>query len=652
MKRPNATPEQLLQLEQALPDSPHYERSFMHRDTISCIKFSRPTNFLLSASIDGHVKFWKKKDKDLATASDPSSRSDKVSLQQKAQLAQESSRDLTFLGESIEFVKQYRSHVGSVDILALSNDHLIACSACTKEKSLKIYDVPNFDMISIHKFEHINPIRCVFAYQSVVDRKYVIGADQVSGTLEYLDTETYKYETETRDVGNDGSITKEVKSMDNFIKISESVITAMLFHAEDDTLVLFHLNGAINFFDTERRELSKVKVKNHPDWYNLQKEGTFAMSADQNEAGDKLAVYCADQTVRIFSYNTGKQLMKITEDIEAMTIQQEKHQVIGPMEFQQRITHEKKLHKEIEELRAENKYLSLNMCSEVKFFNLDGDILIYPTMLGVRTFSLKYRTILGTKPTGVADNMRLFQIACAFAPLRTAKKVTSLDTLCSESGGQTAAISDPLVFATSLRRNRFYIYSQRETSDKERDIFNEKPTAEEMLAAQKGEETKRIGDEATLHTSFGDISIKLFGNECPKTVENFTVHARDGYFNGMIFHRVIKNFMIQTGCPLGNGRGGESIWGGDFEDEFNASLKHDKPYTVSMANAGPNTNGSQFFITVVPTPYLDDKHTVFGRVIKGMNVVQDISQAKTINKIDKPYDEIRLVSVTVKLRKF
>lgn len=101
----------------------------------------------------------------------------------------------------------------------------------------------------------------------------------------------------------------------------------------------------------------------------------------------------------------------------------------------------------------------------------------------------------------------------------------------------------------------------------------------------------------------GDIFIILFPEECPKTCENFLTHAKNGYYNSVIFHRVIKGFMVQTGDPLGDGTGGESIWGSHFEDEFSANLNHEKPFMVSMANAGPNTNGSQFFITTAPATW-------------------------------------------------
>ncbi len=124
--------------------------------------------------------------------------------------------------------------------------------------------------------------------------------------------------------------------------------------------------------------------------------------------------------------------------------------------------------------------------------------------------------------------------------------------------------------------------------------------------------------EATLHSTMGDIKLNLFASEVPNTVNNFVFLARNGFYDGTIFHRVIANFMIQGGDPTGTGRGGP---GYKFRDEFSPKLKHDRAGVLSMANSGPNTNGSQFFITHVPTPWLDNKHSIFGEVIDGMDVV-------------------------------
>lgn len=128
---------------------------------------------------------------------------------------------------------------------------------------------------------------------------------------------------------------------------------------------------------------------------------------------------------------------------------------------------------------------------------------------------------------------------------------------------------------------------------------------------------------ATLHTDKGDIVIQLYADKTPKTVNNFVFLARQGFYNGTIFHRVINNFMVQGGDPTGTGMGGP---GYRFADEFDRTLKHDKPGVLSMANAGPGTNGSQFFITHVPTPWLDGKHSVFGQVTQGMDVVMAIPE--------------------------
>lgn len=180
---------------------------------------------------------------------------------------------------------------------------------------------------------------------------------------------------------------------------------------------------------------------------------------------------------------------------------------------------------------------------------------------------------------------------------------------------------------------------------------------------------------AVMKTNMGTVKIKLFPNEAPKTVENFVTHAKNGYYNNLIFHRVIKNFMIQGGDPTGTGMGGESIWGKKFADEFDLNL-HNLRGALSMANAGPNTNGSQFFIVqsnTIPdgmaeqmeempkafpadivaaykelggTPWLDFRHTVFGQVVEGMDVVDSIA-AVEVGASDKPLKDVVIEEIEI-----
>lgn len=138
-----------------------------------------------------------------------------------------------------------------------------------------------------------------------------------------------------------------------------------------------------------------------------------------------------------------------------------------------------------------------------------------------------------------------------------------------------------------------------------------------------------MGAEVVFETTQGKIVFALKPDIAPKACENFTSLVKKGYYDGIVFHRVIKNFMIQGGDPTGTGRGGESIYGKAFEDEFKPNVTFDKAGILAMANAGRNTNGSQFFITTVPTPWLNGRHTIFGEVIEGMDVVRKIENTPT-----------------------
>jgi len=164
---------------------------------------------------------------------------------------------------------------------------------------------------------------------------------------------------------------------------------------------------------------------------------------------------------------------------------------------------------------------------------------------------------------------------------------------------------------------------------------------------------------AVFTTSEGTFKVRLFDQEVPNTVANFTglaegtkefIDPKTGqrtkrpFFDGLVFHRVIDGFMIQGGCPLGTGTGGP---GYKFGDEFNAKLRHSKPGVLSMANAGPNTNGSQFFVTLAATPWLDNKHSVFGEVVDGMDVVERIGSSPTSKPADRPLKPITIKTVRI-----
>lgn len=151
-----------------------------------------------------------------------------------------------------------------------------------------------------------------------------------------------------------------------------------------------------------------------------------------------------------------------------------------------------------------------------------------------------------------------------------------------------------------------------------------------------------------IETNQGTFEVALRPDIAPKASENFLKHAEAGYYNGLIFHRVIKGFMIQGGDPTGTGRGGQSIWKAPFEDEFSDTAKFDRPGLLAMANSGPKTNGSQFFITTAKTPWLNNKHTIFGEVVKGYDEVIKKIEAQPTGPGDRPAEEVKILRITVK----
>lgn len=168
-----------------------------------------------------------------------------------------------------------------------------------------------------------------------------------------------------------------------------------------------------------------------------------------------------------------------------------------------------------------------------------------------------------------------------------------------------------------------------------------------LMSAQAQETDPVKNPVVVFETNLGNIELTLMPDVAPKTCENFLGLIGKHYYDGIIFHRVIKNFMLQGGDPTGTGTGGESIWGKSFGDEFNPTVKFDKPGVLAMANRGPNTNGSQFFITTAATPWLHMRHTIFGTVTSGYEIVKKIESVQT-GAADRPVETVKILKAYVK----
>ena len=196
----------------------------------------------------------------------------------------------------------------------------------------------------------------------------------------------------------------------------------------------------------------------------------------------------------------------------------------------------------------------------------------------------------------------------------------------------------------SLFLGLFLLCLVKMTAAEEQAVVNSVASSNEAVkTAQPSEPIKGDIVKIKIETTLGTIEADLFAKEAPKTVENFVKLAKSGFYDGIIFHRVIPGFMIQTGDPTGTGRGDP---GYKFNDEFSPNLRHDKPGVFSMANSGPNTNGSQFFITEVPTPWLDNRHSIFGQVTNGMEIVHAIANVPR-GRSDKPLEKVAMTKVSV-----
>ncbi|VDL80938.1 unnamed protein product [Nippostrongylus brasiliensis] len=586
----------------SIPSATQYEKSFMHRDIITHV-IATETDFIITASCDGHLKFWKKK-----------------------------------YAEGIEFVKHFRCHLAAFSHLCTNFNGTLLATVCQQDKNVKVFDVENFDMINILKFDFA-PRRACWVHQ---------GADAVN-FLAVCDSESGKI------VIVDGKGTSE--ALHTLENLHYSPVRQIEYNHVMDIIISIDDTGMIEYWSGAKREFKiaenvKFKYKTETDLYEFIKAKTVPVSLAINPKGTMFATYGEDRRIRIFSLPTGKLLKTIDETLSRYQSEAKEQRSYGlqNMEWNRRVALEKEMDKD-----KANAFKNIKLC-----WDYSGYFVLYPSPVGIKVYNAYTDCVV--REIGKEETMRLIAVSlCRSVPDIRARLQGAAATIETEAADNPnlnkITDPDPIMVCCALKKNRFYLFTNTEPystdeSDESavsRDVFNERPRKEDQLTAvEQEEETVHTTEEAILHTTMGDIRIRLFPNECPRTVENFSTHARRGYYNGLTFHRVIKSFMIQTGDPTGKGTGGQSIWGADFEDEFHPRLRHDKPFKVSMANAGPNSNGSQFFITVCPAEWLDGKNTIFGEVTDGMNVVQKINQVPTFEKSGRPRSEITIMSITLK----
>lgn len=579
-----------------LPSNPVYHRSYMHRSVVTHVSVT-PTTIIV-ASADGRVTFWNRDLRD-SPSELPRDSQEGRSVQKPTEA---SSKPIT-----LTFIKSFQAHRGRLSVLHVTSGNDICLTLSDLDSTLKLFNVHTYDMSQFAQLSFTpacslctisNPDRVVIPFRDEPVLAVILLHD-ISAAPRHFSIPLK-------------SQLSQVAYVPKFSALILCDIASVLSYAaaplhqhcvetsDDDVDETRNKTSACNPspHDTLSLRVPHVtfRTRLHTDLYTHAKAHTKITCIAVSPTGAAFATTSLDCRVRIFDFLTGR-LRRVFD--ETPPILQSRPSSIPSGQFVRRLAREKQLQADRDALSQVN-----------IVWDESGSFLLYATVLGIKVVHIATNhvsTILGLQESAV--RFTCIGVAHAIA--------TAVDDT-SQSGTQLDSIT-PLLVASAFESERIFLFgSGTSIQEESRDVCNEKPMARKFASvSDAGKNTRAAGNGsnlpswATLHTTVGDISIELFRSSAPRTVENFSTHARNGYFNGVPFHRVIKSFMIQTGDPEGDGTGGESIWGGEFDDEIDNTLRHD-PGTVSMANAGPNTNGSQFFIVCGPSSHLDGKHTIFG----------------------------------------
>ena len=520
----------------ALPTSQRYYKSLMHREQLCFTTLTPHTDFLITSSIDGVVKFWKK----------------------------------DFGG--IEFVKEFKAHTAEIRSVNVSADGRSFATAGA-DNTVKIFDVVTFDLLAMLSLDY-NPKAVCWIHGRGASFPQLAVSSEDNGWIRIYD-------------GRGDNL----EPLETLKSIHRAPVSLMAYNNAYDCVVSVDQGGMVEYWrpsGTFEKPDNVWSLKSSTNLFEFKKSKCVPSSITISPTGKQFATYSfPDRKIRVFEFATGKLYRTYDESIETITTMQQAGtavQHLEDMEFGRRIGIERDLDQP--SIRSR-----LNV-----IFDETSNFILYGSMYGVKVINTLTNKLV--KLYGQEEPFRPLWLSL-YQGQPEKKGVVTVEMAASENPLlQEAEARDAMLVTTGSGKVRFYMYTNDSNASKsDRDVHNEKPRNTGANKANNEKALQATGSTATLHTTYGDITIRLFPDAALKAVENFVTHARNGYYNNVIFHRVIRKFMIQTGDPLGDGTGGESIWGKGFEDEFSPSLRHDKPYMVSMANAGPVTNGSQFFVT-------------------------------------------------------
>jgi peptidylprolyl isomerase domain and WD repeat-containing protein 1 len=488
----------------------------------------------------------------------------------------------------LEFVKGITAQDGAFHSCSVSPDGDLLATG-SRNGRVSVFDICSFSLAS--KFDFRTPLRVTLCF---------VGAGPI-GRLAVAfsgDPAVRIVDALEQPPGDAAPATLRLLS-----GIHRSPTSCMQFIDEWRAVVSCDCDGLLEFWRPDGREPPfAYTLKTDTDLYLMAQASLAAVSVAASRT--HIAVCCSDWAVRVFDIASGRLVRMIPDDLG-----RDDCFGIDADEFAARAAAER-------EYRRANSYFAVA-------FDETGETLVVPSIVGIKFIALTSGALVRVIGR-VEKNERFNSVALL------------------QAGGV------PMAAATAFERQRFYLFTNRAPESAKRDVFNERAAKERLVQTIKPRKagTAAWPAVATLHTTMGSIKFRMFPGECPLAVENFVTHARRGYYDNIRIHRVVRDFCIQTGDPTWSGTGGQSTWGGTFEDEFpDGGNRFDRPGMVGMANTGKNSNGSQFFITTVAVDSLSGKHTCWGEVVDGMDNVKAI-ELVPVDNYRHPLQEIKLVNIT------